>query len=84
MTSIAHDRMRLGLCPDCETGVLHHGPWTDEQIQAAADDICMAVADFRDCCDECFVRYTGLGDRAYAERLAGRPLRFPNVIAKRL
>lgn len=67
--------MRQGKCPDCATGILQHGPWSQEQMQEAADDIGMDVADFTDQCDDCFVRFTAAGDAQYAQTLCPeRPL----------
>lgn len=72
----AQDNMRIGICADCENK-LHHGPWTQEQMQEVADDIGMPVADFRDCCDQCFLAEIASGDVAYAEHLMGRKLDVP-------
>lgn len=48
-------RMEAGLCPDCEDGVLHHGPWTQTEIQAVAEDMGMTQDEFTDSCDDCFI-----------------------------
>lgn len=56
-------------------GPLHHGPWTDEQIAEACADIGCEPEDFGDYCDSCFIRWVAGDDAAYAEKLAGRPLR---------
>ena len=69
-----HDAMKLGKCADCTDGVLEHGPWTDDQIFEIAADIGIPSADFYDQCDQCFIDQVGLGDLAYAEKLAGRKL----------
>lgn len=68
------DAMKIGRCPDCRNGVLHHGPWTDAEISVVASDIGMPDADFYDTCDQCFIDMVGCGDLAYAEKLAGRKL----------
>lgn len=68
------DAMKVGKCPECGDGALHHGPWTDEQIHEVSADMGMQDADFYDTCDQCFIDMVGCGDLAYAEKLAGRKL----------
>jgi len=64
---------KRGLCQYCHAP-LQHGPWTDAEVAEVAQDIGIAPEEFGDCCDWCFVRYVGLGDVEYAQKLAGRPL----------
>jgi len=63
-----------GLCADCGTRPLQHGPWIEAEVLEAAQDIGCAPEDFADCCDDCFVANVAAGDVVYAEKLAGRPL----------
>jgi hypothetical protein len=67
------DAMRAGNCPDCGNK-LHHGAYTQQQIQDAANDMGMPAEEFYDCCDQCFVDEIAHGDATWAEELAGRKL----------
>lgn len=67
------DALKAGVCPDCGNP-LHHGPWTQEQIDEEAADIGMPASDFVDCCDACFVSDVCNGDVDHAERLLRREL----------
>lgn len=63
-----------GICPDCESHPLQHGPWNEAEVQEVAHDIGCEPAEFTDCCDDCFLEHVAVGDEAYAQKLAGRPL----------
>ncbi len=61
--------MSQGKCPECYDGILQHGPWSQDQMQAVADDIGMPVEDFIDTCDQCFIDQVAGGDVAWAQSM---------------
>lgn len=63
-----------GVCAECETHPLQHGPWTEAEVQEVAHEIGCEPVEFTDCCDDCFLAHVAEGDEAYAQKLAGRPL----------
>lgn len=64
---------KQGLCEICQAKT-HHGPHTDEQIQAICADLGMDADEFGDYCDDCFVACVGNGDAAYAQGLSAHEL----------
>lgn len=70
---MSRDALHAGLCTDCGQPTFH-GPWTDAEIEDAADDIGMPPGDFCDLCDGCFVSQVCAGNLDHAELLLGRKL----------
>lgn len=70
-------RLRAGLCVDCDNK-LNHGPYTDEDIFHASADIGMSAEDLEDVCDDCFVTEIARGDVQYAAHLLNRPVKLQN------
>lgn len=62
-----------GLCEICQAK-LPHGPYTPDQIKEICADLGIEESEFSAWCDDCFVIQVGLGDVAYAQRLAKEPL----------
>ncbi len=71
---------KRGLCELCEQP-LHHGPYTDAQIEAICKDVGSDPADFGDFCDRCFDAEVIRGDAVLAatfkRRQASPPSLFP-------
>lgn len=66
------EMLTQGICPECGTRPLAHGPWSEAELKAACDDMGMQDAgEFSDCCDDCFVDQVTFGDVAWAQRMAG-------------
>lgn len=62
---------KRGLCELCEQP-LHHGPYTDAQIEAICKDVGSEPADFGDFCDQCFDSEVICGNAALAAALKRR------------
>jgi hypothetical protein len=64
--STDRDLIKQGLCVDC-------GPWSDEEIVAAEQNLGMDAGEFVDCCDDCFVSNVAGGSISRAKEWLRRP-----------
>ena len=64
------DRQLLaaGICSCCGEHPLAHGPWTDEQIEAACEADGYESEHFEDWCNHCLLEHVFMGDREFAAK----------------